>query len=297
MQQTSAGKKTGMPQRQSTLKSIPEVNPSFACAAWGWRDFPIPDYFQATATLGLRAVELNAHSGAPLHLSEEPNPSILEQIAAWAEEADVSVLCIAGHNDFTLADPKAQEEQLRNVRWFIDAAATLNAPFVRLLSGGHRNDAPTSEVFERLQRAFNTVGTYAEERDVLITIENHGGPTATGQRIVRLMEGIGSPAVGLNFDPANFLNQGTDPLTALRYIQPWINYSHWKDVRWVDKGPQFCAFGEGEIHWDPIFETLIDSGYRGYWTVEYEEPSDVAQGTLAGFENLRRRFAQTEGAL
>jgi sugar phosphate isomerase/epimerase len=88
--------------------------------------------------------------------------------------------------------------------------------------------------------------------------------TATGQRVARIMAGVRSPAVGVNYDPANFLNQGTDPLMALRYSLPWVNYSHWKDVRWVDGHPQFCAFGEGEIVWQPILETLLESGYQGH---------------------------------
>ncbi|MDB9483790.1 sugar phosphate isomerase/epimerase, partial [Dolichospermum circinale CS-537/05] len=127
---------------------------------------------------------------------------------------------------------------------------------------------------------------YAEARGIKIAIENHGGPTATGQRVAKMMEGIKSPAVGVNYDPANFLNQGTDPLMALRYILPWVNYTHWKDVKWVNGSPQFCAFGTGEIVWQPIIQELLNAGYQGYWVVEYEEPSDVENGTKESCNNL-----------
>ena len=172
------------------------------------------------------------------------------------------------------------------------AGIALGAPLVRLLSGGHRDDAPDADVFRRLHQGFNEVGAHAEACGVTLVIENHGGPTATGQRVARLMEGIESPAVGLNFDPANFLNQGTDPLMALRRTRQWVRYSHWKDVHWADGAPAFCAFGEGEIRWAPIIAELMGSGYHGYFGVEYEEPSDVRDGTVRSLAALRRHLAE-----
>lgn len=271
------------------------MQPAFGCASWGWREWELPRYFEKMATLGFTAVEINAHSGAPKHLLYEPRPEVLEQISQWAEQAGLKILCIAGRNNFTAQDEAELTTQIDNVRWFIDAAVALNAPFVRLLSGGHREDSPPPEFFSSLHYAFNTVGDYAHSKGIKITIENHGGPTATGQRIVKIMQGISSPAVGLNYDPANFLNQGTDPLMALRYILPWVNYSHWKDVYWQE-GPQFCAFGEGEIVWKPIIQTLLNSGYQGYWVVEYENPQDVERGTATSLENLRNMLLGMRGA-
>lgn len=276
----------------SKLTPIAAQRPSYVCAAWGWRDYAIPDYFAAAAEIGLPLVELNAHPGAPKHLSHEPDPGALAGVRTMAEDAGVSILCVAGRNDFATSDRAARAEHLRNAHWFVDAAAELGAPLVRLLSGEHRNDAPDEAVYPRLHQAFNTVGAHAEQCGVTIVIENHGGPTATGQRVVRLMEGVESPAVGLNFDPANFLNQGTDPLMALRWTRPWVRYSHWKDVCWTDDGPAFCAFGEGEIQWSPIIDQLLHTGYRGYFGIEYEEPSDVRDGTVRSLEALRRRLSE-----
>lgn len=276
----------------------PPAAPTFVCAAWGFREFVLPAYLDAAVGLGLPLVEVNAHPGAPGHLRHEPDPAALPGLGRAAADAGATVVCVAGRNDFATADPIAQREHLRNAHWFVDAAAALGAPFVRLLSGGHRDDAPDEAVFRRLHQAFNTVGAHAEQCGVTIVIENHGGPTATGQRVARLMAGIESPAVGLNYDPANFLNQGTDPLMALRWTRRWVRYSHWKDVRWVADGPAFCAFGDGEICWPPILDLLRASGYQGWWGIEYETPEDVVAGTARSLANLRRALgvADTAGA-
>lgn len=259
---------------------------NIGCAAWGWRELEIPEYFHWVAQQGIRSVEVNAHPQAPKHLLDIGNDESVIKIANWASEAGVEIICIAARNDFTIPEKTALETEIQRVQRFVDIAKQLGAKFVRLLSGSHRIDCIPNEVFTRLHYAFNKIGDYAQEKGVKITIENHGGPTATGQRVVKIMEGIKSPAVGLNYDPANFLNQGTDPLMALRYILPWVNYSHWKDVRWANGEPQFCAFGAGEIVWQPIIKELLNSGYQGYWAVEYEEPADVQQGTKESLHNL-----------
>jgi 3-oxoisoapionate decarboxylase len=271
---------------------LPDTLPSFVCAAWGWREYEMPAYFDAAVALGLPLVELNAHPQAPKHLSHEPDPRALPAVRRWAADAGASLLCVAGRNDFATADPAARHEHLRNAHWFIDAAAELGAPFVRLLSGGHRDDTPDDATFSRLHAAFNEVGAHAEQAGVAVVIENHGGPTATGQRVARLMAGIESPAVGLNYDPANFLNQGTDPLMALRWTRQWVRYSHWKDVRWGCGGPAFCAFGDGEIQWRPIVDLLLGTGYRGWFGIEYEEPRDVRAGTERSLASLRALLAE-----
>ena len=259
---------------------------NLGCAAWGWREIEIPEYFQWMANQGIRAVEVNAHPRAPKHLLHDGDDEVVSQIATWAQSAGVDIICIAGRNNFTLSDPNDLEKEIQRAERFVDIAQQLGAKFVRLLSGDHRNDYILPDVFPRLHYAFNKVGDYAEARGIKIAIENHGGPTATGQRVAKMMEGIKSPAVGVNYDPANFLNQGTDPLMALRYILPWVNYSHWKDVQWVNGSPQFCAFGKGEIVWEPIIKELLNSGYQGYWVVEYEEPTDVQEGTKESLNNL-----------
>ena len=267
---------------------LPEVQADrFVNASWGWREVPLPAYFNWSAAHGLHRVEINGHPLSPGHLLHAEDPAVLPRIRAWAEEAGVQIVCVAGHNDFTSPEEAVHRLQLARARFFVDAAEALGSGLVRLLSGSHRVEPLPAEVFPRLQRAFTEIGRYAEGRGVRIVIENHGGPTATGQRIARIMEGVTSPAVGLNYDPANFLFQGTDPLTALRYTLPWVTYTHWKDVRWADGGPRLCALGEGEIQWEPIVRTLLEARYRGDWGIEYEEPTDIARGTLTGLEKLR----------
>jgi sugar phosphate isomerase/epimerase len=72
-----------------------------------------------------------------------------------------------------------------------------------------------------------------------------------------------------------------------------VNYTHWKDVRWVNGETAYCAVGEGEIRWEPIIAELQRAGYAGYWAIEYEAPEDVERGTRDSFAFLRDLLGQT----
>lgn len=260
----------------------------FACAAWGYRELEIPEYFRLAANLGIESVEVNVDSTTPKHLLDSCSDEEVDRVARWADEIGVRVVCIAANNDFTLMDKSDLEEQIQKVQRFVDIAKRLKAEVVRIFTGDSVRDNISSEVLNRLHYAFNVVGDYAQEQGIKLAIENHGGLTVNGQQTAKIMEGIKSPAVGVNFDPANFLKEGVDPLIALRYILPWVNYTHWKDVRWSNGGTEYCAFGEGEIVWKPIIKELLNSGYQGYWTIEYETVEDVQRGTADSLVCLRQ---------
>ncbi len=47
----------------------------------------------------------------------------------------------------------------------------------------------------------------------------------------------------------------------------------------------FCEFGVGDVDLTPVLRELINGGYRGAFTVEYEGPFDR---TLRLYESVRR---------
>ncbi len=268
-----------------------ETNIKFACAGWGFRDLSLPDYFHAAAGLGLLAVEINVSSGTPKHLLPDCTDAEVNEVARWAEDAAVRVVSLVG-DSVGSADSAVLEAQISQVHRLTDIAMGLGASVVVIYAEGARGEEMPQEAYTRLHSALNRLGDYVQRHGVHLAVENHGGPTATGLRIAKIMQGIHYPAVGVNYDAANFLKIGVDPLIALRQITPWVNYSHWKDVRWVNGDTAYCGVGEGEIRWDPIVKELLQAGYGGYWAIEYEAPEDVERGTKDSLAYLQNLFAK-----
>jgi len=260
----------------------------FACAAWGFREKSWQEYCRIAASMGLTNLEIQLGRRPPQHISAQATDDEIEETKRIAREAGVKIVALAGSSNFTSADPVELETQIQSAQKQIALAAELGAQVIRLFTGGLAWDYVPPEVYTRVQYALNRIGDYAESRGVKVGIENHGGPTRDGLRIARIMEGVESPAVGINYDPANFLKIGVDPLIALRQIRPWVNYTHWKDVRWVEGETAYCAVGEGEIQWRPIVRELLEVEYTGYWAIEYETPEDVERGTRESFTYLKK---------
>ncbi len=264
----------------------------FACAAWGFREMTLPEYFAAAKDLGLDYVEVNCSPNTPKHLTYDATEAQVQEAVRQAEEAGVRIVALAGGNNFAAADLDAE---VGSVRRQIDMAVAAGAEVLRIFAGWIGVSQYTDATFHRISGAVEEVGEYGADQGVMVAVENHGGITATGAQCRRLLAeaAAGMPVtrvnrpLGLNYDPANFRHAGEDPLAALMVAGDLINYSHWKDVRYEGDEPQYCAIGEGVIEWAPIVEMLLRNGFDGYWAIEYEEPSDVVRGTRESLEYLR----------
>ncbi len=148
----------------------------------------------------------------------------------------------------------------------------------------------TEKVYDTLGAAFNEVGKYAHEKNVAIAIENHGGSSATGAGLKKLLDMVPFQEVGVTYDPANYAASGSDPYEALLAIGDRVRYTHWKDVSRTDGKTAYEAFGEGVIDWPPIVSYLLKS-FDGLWSIEYELKVEAGldrliDGTRRSVENL-----------
>ena len=258
-----------------------------ACAAWGFREMGLDEFFRAAKALGIGFVEVNCSGSVPKHLSPTASLDEARRMAELASSLGVKVVALAAGNDFTVADEGRWREQVEAVKRVVDLAEAAGAEVVRIFAGWAKE--ATDDAFERAARGIREVGEYAAGKGIMDAVENHGGITATGEMCAKLLDMAGDlPNVGLNYDPANFAHCGEDPLRALMAVGERVVYCHLKDVRRGPSGePEYCALGEGEIDWGPIFERLRRF-YRGYLAIEYERAEDVMEGTRRSLENLRK---------
>ncbi len=263
-----------------------------ASAAWGFREMDLEEYFAAVKSLGIDYVEVNLGPNSPGHLAFDASDAELDAAARQAEDAGVEIVALAGGNNFAADDLDAE---IAKVESQIDMCEALGAEILRIFAGWVSAAEYTDRTFERVSEALEEVAKHAGAHHVMVAMENHGGITATGAQCYRLLEEtidrlptlpVDMP-LGLNYDPANFRHAGEDPLSALMVTAETINYSHWKDVRYVDGEPEYCAVGEGVIDWAPILALLVAENYDGYWAIEYEEAEDVVRGTRDSVEYIR----------
>jgi len=248
------------------------------CAgAWGFRKVAIPAYLDACAALGFRYAEMNLTNAAGTkHLGEDFSGTALDAMAAAEKASGVKIVCLCGGSDFT--EPEKAAASVSQVSGYVDIAADYGIDAVRVFAGWTPFERLAPDSYDRCAAGLAEVGEHARGKSVLIALENHGGPTATGAQVRRILELADHPNVQANFDGGNFAMAKEDPLSAWLVLRGRIGYTHWKDVRVAGGKLEYCALGDGITDWAPLVRALLADGYAGYWAMEYEEPSDVEAG-------------------
>ncbi|MFH1884623.1 MAG: sugar phosphate isomerase/epimerase [Planctomycetota bacterium] len=138
----------------------------------------------------------------------------------------------------------------------------------------------------------------AKANGITMAMENHYGITATADDMLRILDGVSSPALQANFDPANFVPMGEDPVEACKRLLPYIAHTHLKDSvntgrgRREYEGWEYCEIGVGVINYPDLLSILVESDYQGVMCIEYENPMDIVRGVVVSRRNLRNMLSE-----
>lgn len=229
--------------------------------------------------LGMRDLDLNLH-----HLIEV-GVSIDEVRKALAAGEQRLWMVSGGWCDFYHGAPSI-EETFRSVERQVAIAAQLAVDRIRLFFGRLKREDYSREALATISGNLRRLS--AEYPRMHFVFENHDGASLSPAICREILETVGRPNIGMNFDPINFEHAGVDSREALRELGPLIAHVHLKG----SEGSQYCEFGVGDIDLTPLLQDLIQSGYRGGFTVEYEGPFDKT-GRLDG--SYRRAQAVVAG--
>lgn len=183
-------------------------------------------------------------------------------------------------NDFGLLPGPERDAQLALTRDWIDRAAILGAPVIRIFAGhvpkGDNEDAAIARCIEGINESL----VHAAAKGVFLALENHGGITATPEQMLRIVRGVApSPWFGVNFDSGNFNTD--DPYGDLEQIAPWTVNAQIKVMIRRNGKKEEADFGR-------VIAILRDAGYRGYVVLEYEEREDPKEHIPRHIEALRK---------
>ena len=96
--------------------------------------------------------------------------------------------------------------------------------------------------------------------------------------------------LAVNFDPANFLMNGFEPIGAIPILGNRIIHSHARDARMatVSGGAQEVPVGDGDIEWMMYLATLESIDYHGYLVVDRESGQSRFADVTAAVKFLKR---------
>lgn len=268
------------------------------------------------AKIGMDAVEIVCQDGYKCGLSPEIAPDEVYFIKKMVEGTGLKVSCLTPYaNDFNSLDKIKREKAINEIMNCIKIATILECPHIRIY-GGALLTGDTENIGEKrklLVKALRKLGDEAQKSNIHLIIENHFNTmTTTVERTQSIIEEINHNAVRILYDQANLaFIKGEDFKDAIRIQGKNIAYVHVKDLIFTNPNAEFKASdvthvsaeerivrsripGEGILPWPEIIKLLIENGYDGYFSLEYERrwhPDDLpiaADGMKKGTEYLKK---------
>ncbi|HEY2158800.1 MAG TPA: sugar phosphate isomerase/epimerase family protein [Isosphaeraceae bacterium] len=269
------------------IDPIARTRPShlkLSIAAYSYRDSlapkgkpPTMDLFgfcDLAADMGLDAVELTSYYFPP-----DAKPAYFHRLKQYAFNLGLDVSGTSVGNNFCVAPGPERDKQLKLVRTWVDNAAELDAPVIRIFAGSKPKDCSEDEAVDRAIQCIKVSLPYAIERGVALALENHGGIVATPEQMLRLIKAIDSPNFGVNLDTGNF--HSADPYADLAKVAPYaIN---------VQVKTEISRTGQPKEEADLSKEIgiLRDAKYSGYVVLEYEAKEDPFTAIPRHIKTLR----------
>ena len=223
-------------------------------------EMTLEKFIDYCAEQNLGAAELTGY-----YFPKDITPEYLLSLRQRTHRLGLDISGTAIGNDFCLPDGAAREQQLADCRDWIDYAAIMGAPVIRIFAGRVPKGDTEELAIERCVAGINQSLKYAASKGVFLALENHGGITATPQQMLRIIEAVDpSPWFGVNFDSGNFRTD--DPYRDLAMIAPYaVNAQMKVMMSSADRRQKTSA------DLKRIVGILKDAGYRGYLALEFEE--------------------------
>lgn len=241
---------------------------------------------------GFEGIELVMSKTGALSL-ESTDEEILA-IKALSEEIGIQICSLATglywEYSLTANDPQIREKGKAVVRRQIDIAALLGVDCILVCPGTVGVDFRPEDVvpdtdnvtffagsevidydvaYERSQAALKELAPYAEEKGVIIGIENIWNKFLLSPMEFRsFLDEIGSDYVGAFLDVGNMMLYGY-PQHWIKILNKRIKKVHFKDYRRDAKGlAGFVDLLAGDVDWDLVVDAFEAVGYDGWASAE-----------------------------
>lgn len=256
-----------------------EQQPTWTLSGFGDEIDPDPVVQLAVLqALGARHIEVRgAWNTNVLDLNETQ----LDRLTSLLDERAMAVSAVAspiGKVDVT-APVEAEVERLATG---IRVAHRLNARYIRIFSFYRGEGIAVEDVRDAVLERMRALADLAERENVVLLHENEKDIYGdTPERVLDVIESVGSDALRVAWDNANFVQVGVRPYTdGYASLRPYLEYLQVKDA--VAETGEVVPAGQGDGELLETLTALRDDGFSGFASLEPHLASTNALGGFSG---------------
>jgi sugar phosphate isomerase/epimerase len=287
----------------------------FGASVWPWKwDTPYDEAVRRIGRAGFRATELIAWR--PEALEDYYTPKTVALLKSVLDDEGMKLSqFVVNNGPAASADAASRRSAIEMFKRGVDTGRTLGATIVNTVTHvpfalpyPRITDRPLAQTFSfPLTKELNweknwhdyvavikECASYAEQAGMIYSLEPHPfryGSNTDG--LLRLIEAVGSPALGVNIDPSHLFPVGEFPNMAIYRLGSRVAHCHFSDndgatnVHWRP--------GMGKIDWTGTLQALKDVGFDGVVSLEFEDIPGVSRGQMDAPGIYKGNAVATEG--
>ncbi len=195
------------------------------------------------------------------------------------------------NRDLCVEDEQLRWRTMNKIREAIMLSCTTSMPDVCVLSSATtEKEMEWDRAKELLVAGIKDCMELAEKKRVTVCLENCGSLFNSSERLLQVLNEVGSANLKINLDIAAFLLVEEEPADAIRTLQGNIqnvdftdakNAEDYVNEKWItSSGRQLmpCALGEGIVPQREVLYTLKQIDFDGFVSVLYQGSEEPAVG-------------------
>ena len=237
---------------------------TLACPSWS-----INTIITKASEFGYQAIEWRG--GPQGHV--QPMMLSLEKAALrkMSQDAGLRALAVTSYTSFVSLLAEERQSNVDELRRYADLAAELGAEYVRAFLGElPENTNIDSSIYKNISDCLNAASEYAVSVGVKIAVEPHDNFTRSASVSPLFDRDWSHPDLRVIWDLGNTFAVGEDPHEGFALLKDRLAYVQVKDGIRQDSGWQLCALGQGNVPLARAFALLLEDGYEGAFSVEWE---------------------------
>ncbi len=215
----------------------------------------------------------------------EETDAYMIQLRRHAFLRGITVSGTAIGNNFSLPPgPQLTAEIATTKRW-IDRAALMGAPHIRVFAGNVPRDAKDfsrAAADRQVISALAECCDYAGRRGIFLGLENHDS-IGTAAALIPMVKAVQSPWLGINLDSGNF--RTADPYRDFAECVPYA-----VNVQFKTEIEASTAKSKQPADLKRLTKILREGGYQGWVALEYEAKADSASAVPHHLDEMRALF-------
>lgn len=196
-----------------------------------------------------------------------PDDMFVSRLKKYVHDRGIVISGTGVKNDFAAADKTVRAEGVQLTKDWIEAAARLGAPVVRVFAGPIKEKdwqqaaggAKREDVEKWMADDLRTCAEYGQKFGVLVAVQNHGDFLSSGPEHISLLKRVDHAFCGALVDTGKYLT--ADPYADIAMMVPYA-------MNWQIKETLGSSLKSQPTDFKKLARVIRDGGYRGFVPIE-----------------------------